>query len=51
MQGNGPVRALHKEDDVLTSIYNNNNQKLYGNDEMNSMAPNIVKTKKPPLTK
>lgn len=23
MQGNGPIRALHKEDDVITSIYNN----------------------------
>jgi hypothetical protein len=24
MQGNGPVRALHKEDDAITSIYSNN---------------------------
>jgi hypothetical protein len=24
MQGNGPVRALHKDDEPITSIYNNN---------------------------
>lgn len=44
----GPVRALHREDDVIRTNYNNTEEQ-YELESNQSMTPNIVKGKKPPL--